>query len=193
MSHPHRSARFSTGSSRRSAFVVSLPYDGAWVSEGIALTSCGDSFPLALSPCGRPFQDGKPPWLATSSFSTHIGMLSYNRWAELRHQRRERVKVGGKPALGFERSCSSNGNIPEPWSEEVGSPLGGVQVNHLSNSRWSGKPPSIDGFRAFQGADIDHQIDKRIEIGDGTAIVHSGTLDAEFFGLTVGVPHRRCR
>ena len=60
-----------------------------------------------------------------------------------------------------------------------------MQVNHLSSSSQREKQSRIDGPDAFDGAHIDNQIDKGIEVGDGTAIANLGTLDAQSFGLTV--------
>ncbi|HEY1353049.1 MAG TPA: hypothetical protein VGF67_25830 [Ktedonobacteraceae bacterium] len=43
----------------------------------------------------------------------------------------------------------------------------------------------MDGFRWLEGAHRDNQRDQGLEVGDGAAVAHPGTLDAEFFGLAL--------
>src|SRR5579875_2601780 len=64
-------------------------------------------------------------------------------------------------------------------------PFGGKQVIHLSNSLWTRKQSSIDGFRALKSPYINNEIDQRVEVGDGAAIAHPRSFDASCFGLAV--------
>ena len=50
---------------------------------------------------------------------------------------------------------------------------------------FSQEKSSIDGLHSLYGFGIDDEIDKRIEVVDGSCIPHLWTFDAQCLGLTV--------